>query len=211
MSVDPKLAINYANRSSKHQKEVYGLWAENYDHDLINDFGYVAHEEAVMALQRHKPATTTPIVDVGCRTGLVGKVLTSKGYQTIDGLDLSSEMFAKAFSLGIYRHLPQWDLAEKFKLPAIYGVILCLGVFSHNPAHAFQLAKLFQGLLPSGLLIVTVNGKGWEEINWLDLLNKSSHKHDLSVETITDIPYLVKQKIEGKLLVLKDNVGNRGL
>jgi len=176
MGIDPRLARNYADLPSEQQKEVYRNWAEDYDRELIEDFGYVAPKQAVEVLRQRVPNRFAPILDMGCGTGLVGKQLVVEGYHVIDGLDLSQ----------------------------IYGAILCVGVFSHKLSQPFDLAKLFLGLLPSGLLIATVNGRGWRDIDWPDLLQQSARQHRFTIEEIIDIPYLDKQEIDGKLLILSD-------
>ena len=204
MGIDPRLARNYADLPSEQQKEVYRNWAEDYDRELIENFGYVAPEQAVEVLRQRVPNRFAPILDMGCGTGLVGKQLVVEGYHVIDGLDLSPEMLDKARALGVYRHLGECDLSEDIKLPQIYGAILCVGVFSHKLSQPFDLAKLFLGLLPSGLLIATVNGRGWRDIDWPDLLQQSARQHRFTIEEIIDIPYLDKQEIDGKLLILSD-------
>ena len=204
MGIDPRLARNYADLPSEQQKEVYRNWAEDYDRELIEDFGYVAPEQAVAVLRQQVSNRFVPILDMGCGTGLVGKQLVAEGYRVIDGLDLSPEMLDKARALGVYRHLGECDLSEDIELPQIYGAILCVGVFSHKLSQPFDLAKLFLGLLPSGLLIATVNGRGWRDIDWPDLLQQSVRQHKFTIEKIIDIPYLDKQEIDGKLLILSD-------
>ena len=64
-------------------------------------------------------------------------------------------------------------------------------------------ARLLDCLLPGGLLVTTVNGKGWDDLDWDTLLEDSRRRHGFSIESVEDIPYLAKQGIGGKLLVLK--------
>ena len=141
---------------------------------------------------------------MGYGTGLADKQLATEGYYVIDGLDLSPEMLDKACVLGVYRNLGECGLSGNIKLPRNYGAILCVGVFSHKLSQPFALAKLFCGLLPSGLLIATVNGRGWRDIGWADLLEQSAQLHHFTIKEIIDIPYLDKQEIGGKLLILSD-------
>ena len=101
MNVDPRLLRNYTDLSSDQQREVYRNWSENYDRDLIEDFGYVAPAHAVAALCQWVPYRSTPILDMGYGTGLVGKELAAEGYLEIDGMDLSPEMLARARALEI--------------------------------------------------------------------------------------------------------------
>ena len=44
------------------------------------------------------------VLDLGCGSGLVGKQLHKRGYQNIDGLDLSEEFLEEAQKKGVYRY-----------------------------------------------------------------------------------------------------------
>ena len=81
------------NATNKDElKEAYSEWADAYDHDLINEMGYVAPTITVNEFQSHLHDHQVAILDAGCGTGLVGELLSKKGYQNIDGLDYSQEM-----------------------------------------------------------------------------------------------------------------------
>jgi len=201
--VDSRLTRNYGEKSSDDFRQVYREWADTYDHDLVHEFGYQAPQAAVACLRTHLTSLDSTILDMGCGTGLVGQLLHDAGYRTIDGLDLSPEMLAKANGRGVYRSLDEADLAQDLALEPVYDAIICVGVFSHQPSQPFDLAKLFAGLKPDGTLIATVNGKGWLEIGWDELLKKSAHRQGFHIEAISDIPYLSRQHISGKLLVLR--------
>jgi predicted TPR repeat methyltransferase len=140
---------------------------------------------------------------MGCGTGLAGQLLRQVGYQHIDGIDLSPEMLDKARTLEIYKALLEGDLSTDLDIPRIYQGVICVGVFSHKPDQPDQAAKLLDYLLPDGLLVTTVNGKGWHDLGWDKLLEDSRRRHGFSIESVEDIPYLAKQGIGGKLLVLK--------
>ncbi len=45
------------------------------------------------------------ILDAGCGTGLVGIALKQKGYESVDGFDLSEEMIKVAAATGVYKSL----------------------------------------------------------------------------------------------------------
>lgn len=201
--VDPRLAKNYVALSSDEQKEVYRKWAPTYDKELIEEFGYVAPQQAVSLFSRLVADRSKPILDMGCGTGLAGQLLAEAGYQHIDGIDLSPEMLDKARTLDIYRSLSEGDLWTGLEIPQIYQAVICVGVFSHKPEQPDQAARLLDCLLPGGLLVATVNGKGWHDLGWDTLLEDSRRRHGFSIESLEDVPYLVKQGIGGKLLVLK--------
>lgn len=201
--LDPRLARNYGEKTSDDFRAVYREWADNYDRDLIDEFGYLAPQAAVTCLKTHLPSLNAPILDMGCGTGLVGQLLFDAGYQIIDGLDLSFEMLEKARALGVYRALDEADLTEQLTLEPIYQAVICVGVFSHQPSQPFDLARLFSALAPDGVLVATVNGKGWKEIGWEVLLEQSAEQNGFRIESVSDIPYLTRQNISGKLLTLR--------
>ncbi|MEK9942998.1 MAG: class I SAM-dependent methyltransferase, partial [Gammaproteobacteria bacterium] len=159
MPLDPRLARNYRDHTSATQKETYRRWADTYDQELLEEFGYRAPQAAVEHLVKILPDPDCQILDMGCGTGIVGELLFSHGYQKIDGLDLSPEMLQKAQERKVYRSLGEADLFAELSLSPEYDAVICVGVFSHGKSHPFDLAKLFSALKPGGRVVATVNGK----------------------------------------------------
>jgi 2-polyprenyl-3-methyl-5-hydroxy-6-metoxy-1,4-benzoquinol methylase len=203
MPLDPRLSRNYRDHTSETQRETYRQWADTYDQELLEEFGYRAPHAAVEHLLNIVPKRDSQILDMGCGTGIVGELLHVAGYREIDGLDLSPEMLAKAKERKVYRKLGEADLFADLSLTPEYDAVICVGVFSHGQSHPFDLAKLFSALKPEGRVIATVNGKGWLELGWEKRLAESAQQHSFLVETIDDIPYLTLQGIPGKLLTAR--------
>jgi len=203
MPLDPRLSRNYRDHTSETQRETYRQWADTYDQELLEEFGYRAPHAAVEHLLNIVPKRDSQILDMGCGTGIVGELLHVAGYREIDGLDLSPEMLAKAEERKVYRKLGEADLFADLSLTPEYDAVICVGVFSHGQSHPFDLAKLFSALKPEGRVIATVNGKGWLELGWEKRLAESAQQHSFLVETIDDIPYLTLQGIPGKLLTAR--------
>ena len=74
-------------------------------------------------------------------------------------------MLEKARLLQVYQELYEADLSKTLEYSKDYQVVICVGVFSHNPEHPEMLVKLLNYLFADGLILTTVNGKGWQEIN----------------------------------------------
>ena len=201
--IDSRLARNYADLATDDQRVVYRLWADSYVRVLIEVLGYVAPQEAVNAFIRRVPDRTAPVLDMGCGTGLAGKLLDQAGYDHIDGIDLSPEMLEKAAALNVYRQLWEGDLTAVIDVQPIYQALICVGVFSHKPDQPFLIPKLLDCVLPGGLVMATVNGKGWQDIGWVELLEESQRQNEFTLESVDDIGYLTKQGIDGKLLTIR--------
>jgi len=75
------------------------------------------------------------ILDAGCGTGLVGVALAERGARSIDGVDLSPGMIAKAKETGVYRRLAPADLSRP--------LLLIHGLADDNvvAAHSLQLSS----------------------------------------------------------------------
>ena len=112
-------------------------------------------------------------------------------------------MLEKAAALNVYRQLWEGDLTAVIDVQPVYQALICVGVFSHKPEQPFLIPKLLDCVLPGGLVMATVNGKGWRDINWVELLKESQRQHDFKLESIDDIGYLTKQGIDGKLLTIR--------
>ena len=93
---NPHLARAYALTGPDDARALYDEWATSYDTDLADEAqGYVAPERAADTVAR-VAGVSGEILDAGCGTGLVGVALVDRGATTIDGVDLSPGMLARA-------------------------------------------------------------------------------------------------------------------
>ena len=106
--LDSRLSRVYDNPGDK--KALFDDWAATYDHDLVNEMGYVADAEACRRLEQLVPDRQARILDAGCGTGLVGRRLRDMGYTDIHGSDYSQKMLDEADASGAYQSLQQHDL-----------------------------------------------------------------------------------------------------
>ena len=64
----------------------------------------VAAEQLTGKLEEFGFKKDISVLDLGCGSGLVGEQLHKRGYQNIDGLDLSEEFLEEAQKKGVYRY-----------------------------------------------------------------------------------------------------------
>ena len=102
-----KLAQVTGNQVHIDPELYYDDWADSYDKELLEEYGYCAHEIGAKALAETQIPFDSPILDVGCGTGLAGVELSRFGYTKIDGLDVSAGMLERARNQGTYRQLFQ--------------------------------------------------------------------------------------------------------
>ena len=88
----------------------YNDWADSYINELLDEYGYCTHEIGTKALAETQIPFDSPILDVGCGSGLAGLELSRFGYAVIDGLDMFAGMLEHARIQGVYRQFFQ----EKF-------------------------------------------------------------------------------------------------
>jgi len=139
-------------------KDFYSKWAATYDEELVDGRGYAMPLRCRAAFADHVPDITTPVIDLGCGTGLLGAELADLGFGTIDGIDYSPEMLDQARRLGIYRELWSADLNDPFDIAdGAYGAVAAMGVFSFGHVYAQALHEMCRILTPGGVLIIGVN------------------------------------------------------
>ena len=64
----------------------------------------VGVEQLLQQVQKLGFKNDISILDLGCGSGLVGEQLHKRGYQNIDGIDLSAEFLKEAQKKGVYRY-----------------------------------------------------------------------------------------------------------
>lgn len=99
-----------------------------------------------------RPGNT--VLDVGCNTGMLGKVLSKKN--TLDGIDINSKALSKAKPY--YRHLYQIDLsnADNLNIKGKYDYIVLSDILEHLPRPDLLLKKLKKLLNTNGTIICSL-------------------------------------------------------
>lgn len=138
-------------------KGFYSAWAATYDEEL-GGRGYAMPGRCRAAFDHHVPDRSTPVIDLGCGTGLLGRELADLGFETLDGIDYSPEMIARAGEIGIYRDLWSADLNEPLDIAdGAYGAVAAMGVFSFGHVSADALDEICRIITPGGKLVIGVN------------------------------------------------------
>jgi len=141
--------------------KVYDDWAASYDADLAA-WRYQAPSLTVAALTATQPGAT-PVLDVGCGTGLVGRELQVSGFDTVTGIDLSASALELAEATGAYREVLQVDLqAEPIPFAdASFAAVVCVGVMTYLPDTTAMVTEFCRVAEPGGTVLFTQRDDLW--------------------------------------------------
>ena len=198
---DDRLAAVYGGTGNKEQH--YDEWASSYDHDLVEDLGYVAHREAADIFMELVTDTTFMVLDVACGTGLVGRYLQEHGYQMLEGTDFSAQMLNESEKLGVYRALWKHDFTQPVSLPELYDALICVGMFSYSVPEIVHMHHVVNCVRPGGLCVITVNGAAWRDLDLEAAVRQESGKHGFAVEQTRTAGYIVREGIDSRVLVIR--------
>ena len=146
----------YASENNQQLEERYDRWANEYDVDLEDDFGYVMPRMSAENFARFVPKDAR-VLDAGAGTGMVGVELNRLGYSDIEAMDLSSGMLEVARAKNVYGGFHQMVMGERLgfetdSFDATIGVgVLTLG---HAPAHSLD--ELVRVTKPGGVVAFTL-------------------------------------------------------
>ena len=147
--------------------EFYRKWAEDYDHQMLDELGYTSPIAIAQQLSEHLTDKTAQIFDVGCGTGLTCVYLAEKGYSNLDGIDLSPDMVRVAAQRGIYRELLVGDVNQALECEdSSYDGVISSGTFTHGHVGPQPLDEIFRILKPGGVLACTVHEDLWESMGF---------------------------------------------
>ena len=147
------------------------------------------------------PDKASRILDIGCGTGLVGRLLKDNGYENLHGSDYAPDMVKKAGTFGVYETLEVHDITEAVEVADRFDASIAVGVFAFSVPNAEHLANVVNCNKPGGPALVTVNGKAWREKDWSEQLERFARNNpSIKIESIEEIDYLTAEGIDGRLL-----------
>ena len=124
----------YGLDGAEATQRFYNEWADSYD-DEVTENGYATPSRCAAALAEFATDRSSPLLDIGCGTGISGAALKDAGFSTVDGCDFSAEMLEKAKAKGLYRTLTNTNLENPFPFEkGSYANLAAIGVL--NPGHA---------------------------------------------------------------------------
>ncbi len=180
----------------------YDDWADSYDKELLGEYGYCAHEIGAKALAATRLSFNSPILDVGCGTGLAGLELSRLGYKRIDGLDVSAGMLEHARNHGIYRKLFQKRIGVDTlsELPSYEGV-LCVGSFGLGHMEQEDIIRLIDLAAANASIVIFMNAEPFHAQNYEATIKRLSLDGLWKVEVMEDHNYMSALERPGRLIV----------
>jgi SAM-dependent methyltransferase len=132
-------------------RALYGDWADSYDQAFGEGWGYVAPRRIAELYAAQMEDGDQPLLDIGAGTGLVAEHLR---HLTVDAIDITPEMLAKAEAKGLYRARILGDLTRPLDLPdAAYGGVISCGTFTHGHVGPECLPELLRITRPGALFV----------------------------------------------------------
>ncbi len=117
---------------SQYVEKLFDGYANTFDTHLVQGLKYKMPAELVALLKRAAdlPIGEWDVLDLGCGTGLAGSEISPHARQLV-GVDLSSNMLAKAGARNVYHRLVQSDLLPMMRGEATssYDMIIAADVF----------------------------------------------------------------------------------
>lgn len=200
---------------AEYLSNLFDQYATYYDKHLTEALQYKAHELLFKAIEEESTAQGPEwtILDLGCGTGLCGKLFKIFAKKLI-GIDVSEKMIEAAKEKAIYDELKVEDVETALDEFKENDLIIAGDVFSYIGKLDDIYQKAFGALKPGGLFAYTVEKTHTEPYElqktiryahskkYLDQLVEASQFESLRFDNII----LRKQKnipVEGYLLILK--------
>ncbi|CAO3378230.1 tetratricopeptide repeat protein [Azospirillum argentinense] len=144
--------------SDAYVRQVFDLFAEEFDDKLLGELGYRAPTLLAEAVREAGIAggANLDVLDAGCGTGLCGPLLRGAA-RTLVGVDLSPGMLERAAARGLYDALEEAELgAFLSERPTAFDLIVAADVLCYFGALDGVLAQAAAALRPGGSLAFTV-------------------------------------------------------
>ena len=201
----PYLRRSYAlGGDSRATEALYDEWADDYEDDTTEAMGYVAPAVAAERLAALLSDRTAPVLDAGCGTGLVGLELARRGFSTVDGLDISTRMLARARTTGVYRGLGRADLSTRLPVAdGRYAAVVCVGTLTEGHLGPEVLPELLRVVRPGGLVLGTVIEDIWEARGYRTSIDALVEEGRAELREAAVWPCRTRQGVDARLPVLR--------
>jgi predicted TPR repeat methyltransferase len=168
MTTDVKGPSDFVNQAyslddDDKMVDFYRNWADDYDHQMLDELGYTSPITIARLLDEYLPDKNARIFDIGCGTGLTCVFLHQQGYRALDGIDLSPDMVRVAENRGIYQDVLLGDVNQPLEIADnSYDAVISSGTFTHGHVGPGPLHEIFRILRPGGILACTVHMDLWQ-------------------------------------------------
>ena len=184
--------------------QVYDGWADRYDRELLEDWGYTSPQKAVHLLLEAMASNDLAVLDAGCGTGLVGVLLKEAGISSLTGIDYSPGMLAEAERKGVYDTLHTIDMNNPLTLPSdSFDAVTCIGTFTSTHVKPQAVTELARVTRSGGVLVFTVRDDYWQSTNFVDLVAELHISGVARIEQIRLEPYIHSEGSECRFVVLR--------
>lgn len=182
------LGAVYSAQGTQEISQLYDRWADSYDAEMAKA-GYRHPSVCAALLTRYLPKGSSPILDAGAGTGLLGEWLGILGYPHVEALDISEGMLKIARSKNCYAafHALALGGALPFADGAYKGVISS-GVFTTGHVGAEALDELVRICAKDGIITLTVKGTLWDG-DFSAAVEKMASKGTIKIREVTE-PYI---------------------
>lgn len=186
VSSEERVQWVYASENNEQVEERYDRWANEYDEDLADDFGYVMPRMAAEIFERFV-AKDARVLDAGAGTGLVGVELNRLGYSNLEAMDISRGMLEVAEAKNVYGALHQKVMGEPlgFKTDS-YDAAIGVGVLTLGHAPASSLDELVRVTKPGGVIAFTLRPDVYQQNGFREKQDELAAEGKWELAEVTD-------------------------
>ena len=194
----------YSLSTSDDARKLYRDWAKTYDHHLETGLKYQGPKKIATLFAQAMTDRSSPVLDIGCGTGLVADHLVGESFANVFGLDFSPEMLAEADQKNVYRSLIEADLEEKLLIAdASYAGAISCGTFTHGHVGPSAFREIFRVLAQGAPFACTIHSHLWTSAGFGQALAVLENERVMSIETINDEPYFEGESADGKFCIFR--------